>query len=129
MIDLSERRKIKQRFLTPYLLIYDEEKNEELGYLADINRQGIMILSENPIQTKQLFTLEIRFNDVEAVLYYEDKTVKHIQFHAESRWCNAKVNPPFFSTGFMLLDISSEALTTIDKLINKLSLRYKKALE
>lgn len=126
---MEERRGIKRRTLALYLQVFDVDNDERIGYLANISPNGIMLLSEKPIQTKKEFLLEIRLSVMETALFYEEGIEKHIQFRAESRWSSNRVSPPLFSTGFMLLDLAGETLEAIDQLIDKLDLRRQQAFE
>ncbi|WP_353570169.1 PilZ domain-containing protein [Candidatus Albibeggiatoa sp. nov. BB20] len=125
----QERRKIKRRFLSMYLQVFDASNGDLVGFLANISSTGVMVLSKAPITVHKNYVLEIRLSDVEAAMFYNYFKEKRIRFHAQSRWCSKKVNPPLISTGFMLVDVSQQDLKSINELIQKLDDRYHEILD
>jgi len=125
----QERRRIKRRFLSMYLQVFDVLNNELIGFLANISPTGVMVLSKAPITVHKNYLLEIRLSDIEAAMFYNYFEERRIRFHAQSRWCSKKVNPPLISTGFMLVDVSQQDLKSINELIQKLDDRYHEILD
>jgi len=125
----QERRRIKRRFLSMYLQVFDASNSELIGFLANISPTGVMVLSKAPITVHKNYLLEIRLSDIEAAMFYNYFEERRIRFHAQSRWCSKKVNPPLISTGFMLVDVSQQDLKSINELIQKLDDRYHEILD
>ncbi|MCP4697171.1 MAG: hypothetical protein GY862_10020 [Gammaproteobacteria bacterium] len=117
---MDERRNIERRELVSLLRVLDLETGELLGYLADVTTDGLMLYSEAPITVGKLYSLEIRMQNLEAAMFYEDGRDKRIRFQGESRWCSGEANPPLYSTGFLLTDVSPAALISISYMIRKL---------
>ncbi len=109
---MSERRTTKRRHLIYYLQVWDIVDGVLLGHVADISPDGVMLISERPIQLGRQFELEIRRQAPEQAL-------TRVRFPAMSRWCRNDVNDDFYDIGFELLDQSSELLITIQTLIKE----------
>jgi len=107
-----ERRTVLRRHLIYYLRVWDVKQDKLLGHLVDINTDGLMLISEAAIPTKEKYDLEIRWNAPEG-------GEQNIRFAAESRWSNNDVNPAFYDTGFRLLSADEETLAPIKKMIEE----------
>ncbi len=107
------RRTVLRRHLIYYLRVWDIEKDQLLGHLVDINVDGLMLLSEKPIPTKEDYKLELRWNSPEGA-------AQSLRFNAESLWCNNDVNPVFFDTGFRLNNTDEAILEPIKQVIKEL---------
>jgi hypothetical protein len=47
---MQEKRKLKRRHLIYYLRVFEKNTDTLLGYLVDITPEGIMIMSESPVE-------------------------------------------------------------------------------
>ena len=108
---MDEKRSIKRRHLIFYLRVFDKKSNELLGYLVDITAEGMMLISEKPIETSKHYELKMD-------LPSEIGDNKHLIFHADSLWSRKDVNPDFWDTGFKFLDLSAENQDLISNLIS-----------
>ena len=113
---MSEKRKLARRHLIYYLRVFDRESNELIGHLINISPQGIMIMSEEPLEINKHFKLRM---DLPVDIF--DKT--EIEFDAESRWCKKDINPEFYDTGFAIIDLSYTDGRLIEKLIDDYGFR------
>lgn len=110
---MKDRRMLKRRHLVFYMRVFDRNTNELLGYLVDITPEGIMLMSEEPIETDTVFQLRMIFP-------VEVSGRKQLDFEAESVWCEKDV---FYDTGFQLLDVSQEQIEIIKYLIGRFGFR------
>ncbi len=108
----DDRRAIHRRHLIYYLRVWDTATNNQLGHLVDINTDGLMLISEKPIETGKRFNLEIRWQNMEG-------EPDAIRFQAMSRWSNNDVNKDFYDTGFQLVDPTEETLDPIRDMIQQ----------
>ncbi|MDF1529619.1 MAG: PilZ domain-containing protein [Sedimenticola sp.] len=108
----DDRRAIHRRHLIYYLRVWDTSTNNQLGHLVDINTDGLMLISEKPIETGKRFDLEIRWQNMEG-------EPGAIRFQAMSRWSNNDVNKDFYDTGFQLVDPTEETLDPIRDMIQQ----------
>ncbi len=113
---MTEKRKLERRHLIYYLRVFDRDTNELLGHLIDISPQGIMIMSEEPLETNKHFKLRM---DLPVEIFEKSE----IEFNAESRWTKKDVNPQFYDTGFYITDLSYADGRLIEKLIDDYGFR------
>ena len=107
---MAEQRKHDRKYLIYYLRVFDRNTEELLGNLVDITTEGLMLISESPIETDMIFELKMDLPE-------EIRGSRQIVFDAQSRWCKNDVNPDFYDTGFLLSNISSNDISIIESLI------------
>ena len=90
---MAERRELKRRHLIYYLRVFDRNTDKIIGHLVDITTEGLMLISEGPLETDAIF--ELRMD-----LPSEIEGVRKMDCLAHSRWCRKDDNPDFFNTGF-----------------------------
>ncbi|NOX87971.1 MAG: PilZ domain-containing protein [Calditrichaeota bacterium] len=113
---MGEQRKLHRRHLIYYLRVFDRETGEVIGHLINITPEGIMVISENPLETNKTYKLKM---DLPSDIF--EKT--EIEFDAESRWCKKDVNPEFYDTGFSILNLSYHDGRLIERLIDDYGFR------
>jgi hypothetical protein len=110
MPTLNEKRKLKRRHLIYYLRVFSLPAGELLGHLVDITPEGLMIIGENPIPTEQDYLLHM---DLPSEIMGKEK----LEFRATSKWSRKDVDPSFYGSGFQLIDVTTEDLKIIKRLI------------
>ena len=60
---MHEKRKIKRVHLIYYLRLFDKQTNNQVGHLVDITTEGIMMISEEPIEIGKDFSFKMPFNE------------------------------------------------------------------
>jgi len=106
------RRAIRRRHLIYYLRVWDRDTKALLGHIVDITTEGLMLVSEKPIELNKRFNLEMCWQS-------DDGEAKYICFEAESRWEDRDVNASFYDTGFKIMDQAAEILTPIRDVIDE----------
>ncbi|MHC1782711.1 MAG: PilZ domain-containing protein [Anaerolineaceae bacterium] len=107
---MVEKRKYQRRHLIYYLRVFDRDTVNLIGHLVDITAEGVMVISENPIEVGKTFHMRM-------ILPKEFFGKEQINFEAVSRWADKDINPSFYDTGFQLQDISEENIQIITQLI------------
>ena len=64
----QERRGIARRHLIYYLRTWDKASNRLLGHVVDINTNGFMLISEEPIAVGSEYQLEVRLPNPQGTL-------------------------------------------------------------
>ena len=105
-----EKRKLKRRQLIYYLKVLDRETENLVGRLADITTEGIMLLSNTPLETNKEFKLKL-------VLPSEISGDHYIELDAKSLWSKKDLNPDIYGTGFSFVEIASKDIDTIQALV------------
>ncbi len=108
---MKEKRRLQRRHLIFYLRVFKQKTNELLGYLVDINSEGIMIISENQIKINTKIKVEM-------ALPTETGDRKPFEFEAKSKWCKKDINSDFYDIGFHFVDINPENIEIIEELVN-----------
>ncbi|MBW8012816.1 MAG: hypothetical protein FVQ83_16490 [Chloroflexi bacterium] len=109
---MEERRHLERRHLIYYMRIFDRETDLAIGRLCDLTPEGIMLISETPIETEKTFNLRL-------VLPEQLWGIEEYTFEAESVWCKPDVIPEFYNTGFKLLDDSEQNKSIFERLIHE----------
>ncbi|MCW8890570.1 MAG: PilZ domain-containing protein [Sedimenticola sp.] len=109
---VDERRAIHRRHLIYYLRVWDTATNKQIGHVVDINIDGLMLISEAPIETGKEFELELRWQNMEG-------DPDAIRFRAMSRWSHNDINKDFYDTGFQLINPTEETLDPIRDMIQQ----------
>jgi hypothetical protein len=112
----DERRKLKRKYLIFFTRVFDSQDGKWLGNLADVTSEGMMIISETPVETGKTFDLSM---DLPADIFGQDS----LNFKGQSIWCQPDIDPSFHNTGFKLLDLSEDELTIIQRIIDVYGIR------
>jgi PilZ domain len=113
----QERRKLKRKSLTYYLLVMDANTHLTLGHLVDITPLGLMMDSQKPLPLENDFRLRLdTMPDVADTDY--------IKFTARSKWCLPDaVEPYLYDIGFSIIDISEHDASIIRQISEKYAAR------
>ena len=108
----SEQRNLKRQNFIIDLEVIDMESNQIIGDVGDITPEGLMLVSEQPIEESKRFKFKIAFP--------EDAEIKmQIEFEAESIRCVRTIHESIFTTGFKIENPDSENLLSINKMIKR----------
>ena len=94
-----------------YLGVYAGESKIPLGFVADIHSDGIMLRCDCPIETPKTYSLRM-----ELPQQIGSKRT-HIDFSAESVWCEKEAEMDFYKAGFRIIGADEELLAIIGSLI------------
>ncbi len=108
----NEQRQATRRHLVFYLRIFDGMSSRVMGHLMDISADGLMLLSDGPIEVNEEYRLRMR-------LPKEVSGSDEIVFGAVSRWCRQDDNPDFYVTGFQIQDMDDETRESVAHLIEE----------
>jgi len=109
---MANKRILKRWNLIYYLKVINQKNGDVLGHLVDITTRGIMIMTQNPIPSNQLFQLTMS-------LPKEIMGRNSVTFDAECKWCRKSINPDYYDAGFQFVAVSPNDIKTIENLINE----------
>ena len=109
---MENKRKLKRRHLIYYLRVFDISNGRLIGHLVDITKEGLMLISEQPLENEKQYTFRM-------VLPAEILNKAELTFIATVIWCKKDVNPDFYASGFRMISISEEDLVIIESLIHR----------
>jgi hypothetical protein len=111
----KERRK-RPRKNTPHVLfVADTEDGKILGRLVDITSDGLMLVTEDAIPTKNYFRLRLTLPRM-----VEGRS--ELVIEAESIWCKPDTNPEFYRIGFKFLNLSGQDGSLIETVMHTFTL-------
>jgi len=99
-----------------YSRVFNAQTRELVGHLVDITPQGAMLISEAPLPTNTMFQLKMELSEDIA-----DKP--YLEFGAKSLWCQQDIDPHFYNTGFQLLDVPSQDVEIIQRIVEAYGFR------
>lgn len=113
MLDqLFEKRQLKRRHLIYYLRVFNNQNNQLIGHLVDITSKGIMLISENPVNTGVDY--EMRMTLPAEILAKSDILLK-----GTCLWCKKDINPDFYASGFNVQELPVNDILVIESLIQR----------
>jgi hypothetical protein len=104
---VSERRKEPRKNLVSYSQVFDLYGGGLLGYLADMNLHGAMVIGQKPLRENNTITLQVEVPDL------EDVPIKRLNLPARIVWCEPDVSPAYFNTGFEFKELTPEQVGVI----------------
>lgn len=109
-----EKRQRRRWELVFYLRIFNQSNGELLGHVIDISEDGLMLLSDVPIELNKDFDLILEMPAS------GDAGQHKIHLKARSLWQSKDANPDLVDTGFKLIDPDQESVEAIHDLIDEL---------
>lgn len=113
---MQERRDIRRRHLMFHLRVYDADTGRELGALADLSPDGLMITGEQRLTLGRTFSM---YMELPRALSARQR----IEFSARVAWSSNDVNPAFYDTGFSDLEVDSEDRAALTQLMEEFDLQ------
>lgn len=113
---MADKRKLHRRHLIYYLKAYDRDDHRLLGHMADITVEGLLLVSEEPLQVDRDY--RIRMNLPESF-----SSTEYIEFEARCLWSQNSVNPSLYDSGLKLLNIKDEDRKAIENLVLRFGFR------
>lgn len=92
----QEQRRIERHLLSSYLQVYNRHSGRPMGYLGNISRQGMMLISDLPIMLGSFYELQLRLPGVNGA-------PEPLDFTALSHWCRPDDNPGHYDSGFSIV--------------------------
>jgi hypothetical protein len=112
----QDRRKLKRRHVIFYSRVFDRKSGALLGHLMDITVEGLMLISDYPLETGITYHLRMDLpEDVMAKAY--------LTFDALCLWCRPDINPAFYNAGFKVLDMQQDDVDLIENMIDEYGFR------
>jgi hypothetical protein len=103
---VNELRKSERVDVTDIVRIVDKPTGRDIGQLANISEEGIMIFSTQAIAENSVMQLSLVFD-------CESGSRPDIDIGVESLWSHASSEDSKYWTGFYIIDISEQDLERI----------------
>ena len=111
---VDERRRLRRWHLVLYLRVFDHA-GEVIGHLANISQDGMMTISDRPLEIGHDYDLWLELPCVD-----DGPGNERLALRAHSVRSDQDVNPSFYDTGFKLLDASQDTVNRLAQLISDL---------
>ncbi len=79
-----------------YLKVFNRRTGRELGYIGNISRNGLMLITRWRMQTNGVFNMRIALPDSIA-------GPKYVDFDARCQWCRPDVDAESFDSGYTVI--------------------------
>lgn len=109
---MEDRRKLPRKYLMTFSSVKDNQTGLHLGFLCDLNTEGLMIICKKPIEVDQNMQLYI---DLPRDKNFRQKS---ILLNAKAIWCEEDIDPRLYNTGFQILDLTENEEHVIEKMID-----------
>ncbi len=105
-------RRLERAHLIYFLRVFDAGSGDQLGQVVDLTTDGIMLIGEERIVPRQKYRLRMDLPRHEAL-------ARHLTLDAQCKWCRRDPGGDFYSMGFRILDMTTEAHELVQKLIER----------
>ena len=109
---MEEKRKLRRKSLSYYLRVFDVSTNQPIGDAVNMTTEGILLISDHPIETNAIFRLRMSLPKG----IYENG---YLEFTAESKWWEKGFIPDSYNVGFQLKNMSQKGIQVIESLLEK----------
>jgi hypothetical protein len=108
-----DERNQERWLLIHALRVFNAENNDILGHLVNVTTEGILLISETPLEIDKEYQLKM-------AIPVGDGETTNIELDARSVWTKTDEDPHFHKTGFQFTFCSDESVQAISALIEKL---------
>lgn len=115
---MQERRKEQRKTLMAYTQVFDLYGGYFLlGYLADLNLHGAMVIGNKAIPEDIEFTIAVELPDLPNI------NASRVTLPVRVAWCQPDISPEFFNVGFEFKYVSDEHRKVIQAIIDNYEFR------
>jgi hypothetical protein len=107
---MKEQRKCPRKIADQVLEVSDQITGTQVGRVVNISAEGLMLISQEPIVIDSVYQLNLLLPD-------SNGRQTKISFGAVAVWTTDATQPDSFWSGFSIIDISSDDMQLIDRLI------------
>ncbi len=112
----NDRRRLKRRHVIFYSRVFDRNTGALLGHLMDITVEGLMLISDSPLDAGTNYHLRMDLpEDVKAKPY--------LSFDAICLWSRPDINPAFYNAGFKVLNMTQDDIDLVENMIDEYGFR------
>jgi hypothetical protein len=107
---MSERRKLERHSVSNSLEVYDLDTGNLLGHVVDLHVEGLMLLSDKPIEMFKSYALQIN-------LPLTLNGVSEFILDARSQWNRESIVGNKFWTGLQFTHVPESSRSCIEKMV------------
>lgn len=110
-------RELERHIINGDVDVYDSLRDMYVGRLVNIHSQGLMVMSDLPLEEDRLYTLDLHLPEP-----LNDQMVIHLG--VDCLWAREADLAGKYWIGFSIIDASSQALQSIQALVERLGESY-----
>ncbi len=95
---MQDQRRLERHIFDEVIPVYDAVTNEQIGQLANLSEQGLMLITRQKFDTEALFRVHFSLPDIE----------QPFKLGVESLWVNDAMSRNMFWVGFEIIDIDQQ---------------------
>ena len=107
-------RRIERHQLPCFLQVFNRLTDRPIGYLGNVSRDGLMLISQLPMMVDVDFELRLKIPGADDTFHPIDLTVTCL-------WSHEDINPQHYDSGFRVLQAPEEYGQLINVLLNYFS--------
>lgn len=108
-----DERNQERWLLIRYLRVFDAQTDRLLGHVVNVTTEGIMVISEKPLDIDCEFQLKMEIPQ-------DSHNNTEIELDARSVWSKVDMDPFFFNNGLQFTHCSEESINAIAALMERL---------
>lgn len=112
----DDRRDDKRRHLIFNIAVIKVDTGEEIGRLADISSEGLLIASPAKLPLSEI--CKLTFELPQSCQQYDN-----VEFEAEARWHKDDANPAYELTGYKVMEPAAEYKKLCQLLVREIGFR------
>lgn len=95
---LEDQRCISRHQLSGFLQVYNRHTGKPIGYLGNLSRQGMMLISTLPMLLGARFELQLKLPAATGT------ELQLLDFTARSHWSRPDATPGHYDSGFSIIE-------------------------
>ena len=112
----QDRRKLKRRHIVFYSRVFDRNTGVLLGHLMDITVEGLMLITDSPLEAGEQYHLRMDLPE-------DAKAKPYLSFDATCLWNRPDINQAFYNAGFKVHNMTPEDTNLIETMIDEYGFR------
>ena len=113
----NNRRRIQREVLCYYLKVIDLETGQEIGRIADITSEGMMIFGTDTLNKEKKYFVRVI---MEKSIF--DMSLGNLDMTVQIRWSKPDANPSLTLTGMFFLDLDDRGKKIVKNLVRKIGM-------
>jgi len=106
---MTQNRRIERHQLPYYLKVFNRFTDKPMGYIGNISREGLLMISQLPMLVNARFELRLKIPGQDGQMHFVD-------FDARCQWSHEDVTPGNYDSGFSVAEPPAEFAELIDVL-------------
>lgn len=91
-----DMRQIPRHQLSAFLRVYNGRTDRPFGYVGNVSRMGIMLITPLPVMLDQEYELLLKLPSAQG------EEIEPVHFRVRSHWCRKDITPGYYDCGFSI---------------------------